>query len=772
MTCSTAVDRYDPATNAWTPRAPLPSPRGYETATVLGDGRVLLVGGCAVPACATVLGDAVLYDPAANAWTNAGTLTDVRAGHSATLLANGSVLVAGGCADAHCMRTLPTAELWSPLVPTGGAFRAAATMPGARHNHSATTLATGEILFAGGANGASTSLPNAQVYVPTDNRWANVESMHLDRAYHVAMRLNSNNVLLAGGCNPRRACRGRRSSRPPTSPRRIAPWTVAAQTQAAMRRWTLRRGPTWWSRPSTRTPRSTVRARTNARPTPSELACPLRAYPLQDGDFPTNDMSFRVSGNEITDTVSGLTWQVAVDATERNQAAAVAYCASYATAATPAGQWRLPSVVELATLVNYGVNVPSIDPRFTNTLPVNYWTTTPVASGNTQTWTVKFDFGELIPFGNARGAMVRCVHEHMPNTDAGVPGRLRQAGPLVADGLTVRDESTGLEWQREDDGVRRTWQDSLVYCATLNLAGKTGWHLSNTGELRSLVEYGGTAGGAVIDPAFPNARPEHLLDGDTQRRRADAGVEHQLQSRRDRRRDRDGVDLRSLRPSPRHAPDAAAPPPRWPAAAATVTSPRRPSTTLETPGTACGRSGSSPRSPPRAADVGAPVGALCDRRRGGDRGAGRLKNIRHHARPRGREPSGRAGRVRRPPRPQRRRKIHPARHRRGPRSRRSRERVGAGARCGGGLPRRPSRARVCPAGARLRSLLDRARVARPPGRVLRPRPRAGPVDRPPPRRPRAPQQGRERDARALRGDEASGAGRTGPGAQAARGDPG
>jgi hypothetical protein len=46
-----------------------PAPRGFGSATVLADGRVLVVGGCADPLCATVLNDATVYDPVANTWT-------------------------------------------------------------------------------------------------------------------------------------------------------------------------------------------------------------------------------------------------------------------------------------------------------------------------------------------------------------------------------------------------------------------------------------------------------------------------------------------------------------------------------------------------------------------------------------------------------------------------------------------------------------------------------------------------------------------------------
>jgi hypothetical protein len=72
---------------------------------------------------------------------------------------------------------------------------------------------------------------------------------------------------------------------------------------------------------------------------------------------------------------------------------------------------------------------------------------------------------------------------------------------------TVKDEANGLEWQRTDDGIKRTWRDSLDACAHLSLAGHADWHLPNSFELLSLLEYGASEN-VKIDPAFDKARPE------------------------------------------------------------------------------------------------------------------------------------------------------------------------------------------------------------------------------------------------------------------------
>ena len=78
--CTASVERWTAGTNSWTEVAPLPAARGFGTGTVLADGRVLVTGGCADALCATVLDDAVIYDPAANTWTAAGKMSAARAG--------------------------------------------------------------------------------------------------------------------------------------------------------------------------------------------------------------------------------------------------------------------------------------------------------------------------------------------------------------------------------------------------------------------------------------------------------------------------------------------------------------------------------------------------------------------------------------------------------------------------------------------------------------------------------------------------------------------
>jgi hypothetical protein len=112
----TDADLYHPHTGTWTVTGSLHDPRGYQTgqtATLLGSGKVLMVGGCA-DGCSTFLTSAELYNPRTGAWTVTGSLHESRAWEPATLLAGGQVLVAGGSRTGDGSAALAGAELYQP----------------------------------------------------------------------------------------------------------------------------------------------------------------------------------------------------------------------------------------------------------------------------------------------------------------------------------------------------------------------------------------------------------------------------------------------------------------------------------------------------------------------------------------------------------------------------------------------------------------------------------------------------------------------------------
>ena len=162
----TLVEIYDPASGALIPAAPLNTPRSGHSATLLGDNRVLVVGG--YNAEQGWLADAELYDPLLNAWTVVPTLYSHGVQHSATLLGDGRVLVTGGCiASGVCS---DRAELFDPQSNT---WSEAAPLPTDLGSHAAALLDDGRVLVAGGAGSAGPAGGGTSyLYDPPTNSWS------------------------------------------------------------------------------------------------------------------------------------------------------------------------------------------------------------------------------------------------------------------------------------------------------------------------------------------------------------------------------------------------------------------------------------------------------------------------------------------------------------------------------------------------------------------------------------------------------------------------
>ena len=168
--------------------------RYMHTATQLQDGKVLIVGG-ALTSTSNPLAAAEIYDPATGAFTRAGAMATAREQHTATLLADGRVLIVGGGTPAPGsggFQATVTAEIYDPST---GSFSVTGSMAAARTFHTATLLPNGTVLVAGGGSETST----AEIYNPATGSFSITGGMEIGRSGHTATLLANGSVLVAGG---------------------------------------------------------------------------------------------------------------------------------------------------------------------------------------------------------------------------------------------------------------------------------------------------------------------------------------------------------------------------------------------------------------------------------------------------------------------------------------------------------------------------------------------------------------------------------------------
>jgi Kelch motif len=185
---TTNTELFDPAKRQWFATGRLNTARlDGHAATVLADGRVLVVGGSA-DANPTPERSAEIYDPTTQVWTPTGSLGHARFGPTATLLLDGRVLVVGGGAE--------IAELFDPA--TGRWLFTA----GPHHSGGVTTLLKdGRVLFSGGdpIPPSVLSSPTVELFDPARLTWRLVGFLNVGRGGHAATLLSNGKVLVAGG---------------------------------------------------------------------------------------------------------------------------------------------------------------------------------------------------------------------------------------------------------------------------------------------------------------------------------------------------------------------------------------------------------------------------------------------------------------------------------------------------------------------------------------------------------------------------------------------
>lgn len=209
-----SAEMYDPTTGTFAATGSMSVARTDCTATLLQDGRILVAGGMGAgsnlpttdapgqsrwpqPGDGPYLASAEIYDPTTGKFSATGSMTGPRAFHSATLLLDGRVLIAGGesgSGDPNDAGALATAELYDPAT---GQFHATGSM--ARREFEPTLLTDGRVLFIEGSDEVGLSGAHAELFEPTSGTFTETSSMVTGSYSASAVRLADGRVLVAGG---------------------------------------------------------------------------------------------------------------------------------------------------------------------------------------------------------------------------------------------------------------------------------------------------------------------------------------------------------------------------------------------------------------------------------------------------------------------------------------------------------------------------------------------------------------------------------------------
>jgi hypothetical protein len=191
-----SCELYDPSSGTWSVTGSMNTPRIYHTATLLPDGNVLAAGGYDPTNNGIGLNSCELYNPVSGTWSITGSMSINRIDHTATLLSNGQVLVAGGSDGSG--NILNSCEVYDP---TAGFWFLKGSLNNARRaGHTAINLTNGEVLVAGGSTGyGSVILNSCELFNPAICIWSPTDSMSTPRIWFSTSLLHDGKVLVAGG---------------------------------------------------------------------------------------------------------------------------------------------------------------------------------------------------------------------------------------------------------------------------------------------------------------------------------------------------------------------------------------------------------------------------------------------------------------------------------------------------------------------------------------------------------------------------------------------
>jgi len=193
------------------------------------------------------------------------------------------------------------------------------------------------------------------------------------------------------------------------------------------------------------------------------------------------DRNYTRRGDVVIDNATALEWQDN-ESVDSNWSDAISYCSSLPL---DGGDWRLPTIEELETLVDNGHYDPSTTGEiFSHISSSRYWSSTTYGNYTNYAWVVDFhDDGNMYGYTKANSYYVRCVR-----------GGQLDISNLSRNNETeiVIDSVMNLEWQDDEivKTIKRTWIGAIDYCEnTLTLGGHDDWRLPNKKELFSIVDY-------------------------------------------------------------------------------------------------------------------------------------------------------------------------------------------------------------------------------------------------------------------------------------------
>ena len=198
------------------------------------------------------------------------------------------------------------------------------------------------------------------------------------------------------------------------------------------------------------------------------MSCPGDGadYYGQDGNFEIDKPTYSVNGAVVTDSVLGLAWRLGNAQTSHSGASAACQGSGFG--------WRVPTFLELLSLMDYGASIDAVPATFAKQGP--FWAAETAPEAGTG-WTFTADTGLPIPAPGSTLVSVLCV--------SGQPISGAMGKPFNG---TVQDGRTGLHWQTGTTPAE-TWKDALKYCKGAQGAGfATGWRLPSVKELLTIAK--------------------------------------------------------------------------------------------------------------------------------------------------------------------------------------------------------------------------------------------------------------------------------------------